>query len=277
MQISGRGYANLAGLSRREAAAGERGVLGGGLSGVRSVLRSRCCEFGRCCTHGAAAHRARGRHAALRGRKAPARPGPLRRSWRPRGLGHPRARRSRRLLQHRRGVGGTRKGLGACGAPGFLKGREPLGRDRDEWRVGQTPTAGSVTVPGCALGTGLQSGDGRWGAAPGRSPGGSVTAWSCAGVGQAGAEERLCPRRRWVRPQAARARGAPGRCSQPWRWGLDSVIPVGLCQLLWCSCIGHRGKASHRHQPPGVQCQNLVLRHTALPGSAPEDCSSAWF
>lgn len=152
-----------------------------------------------------------------------------------------------------------------------------MGRDRDEWRVGQTPTAGSVTVPGCALGTGLQSGDGRWGAAPGRSPGGSATAWSCAGVGQAGAEERLCPRRRWVRPQAARARGAPGRCSQPWRWGLDSVIPVGLCQLLWCSCIGHRGKASHRHQPPGVRCQNLVLRHTALPGSAPEDCSSAWF
>lgn len=150
------------GGKRRQVSAG----FWGGLCGVRSVLRSRCCEFGRCCTHGAAAHRARGRHAALRGRKAPARPGPLRRSWRPRGLGHPRARRSRRLLQHRRGVGGTRKGLGACGAPGFLKGREPLGRDRDEWRVGQTPTAGSVTVPGCALGTGLCA---EWGRTLGSS------------------------------------------------------------------------------------------------------------
>lgn len=40
MQTSGRGYANLAGLSRREAAAGERGVLGGSERGSLSVAES---------------------------------------------------------------------------------------------------------------------------------------------------------------------------------------------------------------------------------------------
>ena len=40
MQISGRGYANLAGLSRREAVAGERGVLGGSVRGSLSVAES---------------------------------------------------------------------------------------------------------------------------------------------------------------------------------------------------------------------------------------------
>lgn len=166
---------------------------------------------------------------------------------------------------------GARTGIGACGVPGFLRGREASGRDRDKWR--QAPAAGSATAAGCALGTGPCT---EWGrAAPGQSPGGSVTAGAVSGrlrLGlRKGSEKAVALRACW---DTALSRGLGVRvvlCGAGVGFGDPyGPLPTAVLFIHWPSW---RSQA----QTPTTWWQNLALRHRALPGSAPMDSGSARF